>query len=124
MKLIGLGFKNYRKDKYNVFDAVIVIVSLTDFAISISGGMNSDDENGILSAFRAMRLLRIIKLTREWKDFQKNLSDFIAGLKEIRNFSLLLFIFIFIMALLGMEMFAYIIAFDVEGNTLLGKKAI
>ena len=71
-----------------------------------------------------MRLLRIIKLTREWKDFQKNLSDFIAGLKEIRNFSLLLFIFIFIMALLGMEMFAYIIAFDVEGNTLLGKKAI
>ena len=71
-----------------------------------------------------MRLLRIIKLTREWKDFQKNLSDFIAGLKEMRNFSLLLFIFIFIMALLGMEMFAYIIAFDVEGNTLLGKKAI
>ena len=71
-----------------------------------------------------MRLLRIIKLTREWKDFQKNLSDFIAGLKEIKNFSLLLFIFIFIMALLGMEMFAYIIAFDVEGNTLLGKKAI
>ena len=60
-----------------------------------------------------MRLLRIIKLTREWKDFQKNLSDFIAGLKEIRNFSLLLFIFVFIMALLGMEMFAYIIAFDV-----------
>ena len=71
-----------------------------------------------------MRLLRIIKLTREWKDFQKNLSDFIAGLKEIKNFSLLLFIFIFIMALLGMEMFAYIIAFDAEGNTLLGKKAI
>ena len=40
MKLIGLGFKNYRKDAYNVFDAVIVIVSLTDFTISISGGMN------------------------------------------------------------------------------------
>jgi hypothetical protein len=34
VKLIGLGFKNYIKDNYNLFDAVIVILSLVDWTIS------------------------------------------------------------------------------------------
>ena len=34
IKLIGLGVKNYVKDNYNLFDAVIVIISLVDWTIS------------------------------------------------------------------------------------------
>ena len=33
-KIIGLGFDNYKQDSYNVFDAVIVIISLVDWALT------------------------------------------------------------------------------------------
>lgn len=35
-KIIGLGAKCYVKDYYNIFDAVVVVFSLVDFAISMS----------------------------------------------------------------------------------------
>ena len=65
MKIVGLGLKNYLRDKFNIFDAVIVIVSLVDFCLYASGLMTADgDDSGIFSAFRALRLLRVIKLAR------------------------------------------------------------
>ena len=66
-KMIGLGLGNYIRDKFNAFDMVIVIVSLVDFALGLSGGLESAD--GIMSAFRALRLLRVVKLARHWKAF-------------------------------------------------------
>ena len=68
-KIIGLGLRNYIRDKFNAFDMVIVIVSLIDFALGLSGGLESAD--GIMSAFRALRLLRVVKLARHWKAFQE-----------------------------------------------------
>lgn len=68
-KLIGLGVKNYVKDKFNIFDGIIVIVSLVDFTLNYSIDMTEGGASGILSALRALRLLRIIKLARHWKDF-------------------------------------------------------
>ena len=35
LKIIGLGFNNYRKDSYNLFDACIVVISLIDWTITI-----------------------------------------------------------------------------------------
>ena len=35
-KLIGLGVKNYVRDKYNIFDAFIVIVGLVDITLLLS----------------------------------------------------------------------------------------
>ena len=66
-KLIGLGVKNYAKDKFNIFDGVIVIISLVDFVLNFS--VDVEGAVGILSALRGLRLLRIIKLARHWKDF-------------------------------------------------------
>lgn len=36
IKLIGLGFKGYIIDSYNVFDAVIVIFSIIDEIVTLS----------------------------------------------------------------------------------------
>ena len=35
-KLIGLGVKNYSKDRFNLFDGLIVIISLIDFSLMMS----------------------------------------------------------------------------------------
>ena len=64
LKIVGLGFVNYRQDKYNVFDAVIVIISLVDWSISRIPDLNA---GSALNAFRAMRLLRMMKLSKSWK---------------------------------------------------------
>ena len=33
IKLIGLGFKEYARDTFNIFDALLVIISLVDFVL-------------------------------------------------------------------------------------------
>ena len=68
MKLIGLGVREYLRDNFNIFDGVIVIISLIDFSITLASN-NDEDEGGILNVFRALRLLRVIKLGRKWKNF-------------------------------------------------------
>ena len=68
-KMIGLGLQNYARDKFNLFDCLIVIVSLVDFTLSITIGSEGESDSGIMSAFRALRLLRVVKLARHWKAF-------------------------------------------------------
>jgi hypothetical protein len=37
VKLLGLGFKEYAKDTFNLFDAVIVTLSMVEFAVETAG---------------------------------------------------------------------------------------
>lgn len=72
VKIIGMGPKLYIKDKYNLFDAIIVIISILDVVISYTMG-GDDDMNsgkGAISAFRAFRLIRVFKLAKSWSKLQ------------------------------------------------------
>ena len=120
-KIIGLGFNNYRRDSYNVFDSVIVIISLVDLALSLTPGIDAGDA---LTAMRALRLLRMIKLSRSWAALQDILQKTVASLKDISSFSLLLFLFMFIFALLGMELFANIALIDEDENLIVGEENV
>ena len=57
LKLIGFGFKEFIKDKFNIFDAVVVFISLIDIILT-----RGDDSS--YSALRAFRLFRIFKIFR------------------------------------------------------------
>ena len=121
LKLVGLGFKNYIRDSYNLFDAVIVIISLVDWAISRS---DSIDAGSTLKAFKAFRLLRMMKLSKSWKALQDILSQTVASLRDLSSFSLLLGLFMFIFALLGMETFANIAILNEEEELILGEENV
>jgi hypothetical protein len=69
IKLTGLGFKEYAKDSFNIFDAVVVILSLVEVVMEHSG--IGDSAGGAFSALRAVRLLRVFKLARSWKTFRE-----------------------------------------------------
>jgi len=71
-----------------------------------------------LQALRALRLLRVIKLARSWTKLQDILSKTIKSLKDISNFSVLLFLFMYIYALLGMELFANKVRYDLEDQVI------
>ena len=122
IKLIGLGVKNYAHDRFNLFDCTIVIVSLVDFGLSLE--IESENDGGIMSAFRALRLLRVVKLARHWKAFQEIIRTIVSSVVEIANFSLLLLLCLFIFALLGMEIFAYSACIDINGEDVFGQREI
>lgn len=66
-KIVGLGFTSYIKDKFNVFDTIIVIIGAVDFALNLAvEDAEQGSTDGVMSALRALRLLRVIKLARHW----------------------------------------------------------
>lgn len=87
LKLIGLGFKNYVKDSFNLFDGIVVVLSLIDFSLTLSldaETMGSASE--AFAAFRACRLLRVIKIARAWKQLQDILRKTLKSMKDISYF--------------------------------------
>jgi hypothetical protein len=117
-KLIGLGPNNYRKDPYNVFDFVIVCISLLDWSTTIALHGNTGSAGNILQALRACRLLRIIKLARHWTALQDILAKIYKSLGELAIFLCLLTLFMYIFALLGMQFFSHRAYFDLDGKVV------
>ena len=112
-KLIGLGAKGYVADKFNIFDCVIVIISLVDmFAASESG---EDGAGDAIAALRAFRLFRIFKIFRSG-DLRTLLDSIGFTVLTIKDYAILLALFIYVFALLGMSFFAGKIKFNEEGD--------
>lgn len=115
IKIIAFGFKGYLRDKFNIFDCFVVMISIVDIIVSSTLSFEVQ-AGGAISAFRIFRLFRVLKLVKTWKKFQKLISTIIRSIKDVSNFSVLLFLFIFIYTLLGRELFAYKVQFDENGN--------
>ena len=110
IKLIGLGFREYCRDSFNLFDAVVVILTIVDMIITATS--DAANPSSALSAFRGVRLLRVFKLARSWLSFREMLAKIIVTIKDVSTFSLLLIMFMFIFTLLGMELFGHKVKFD------------
>ena len=93
LKLAGLGPRKYVKDHFNNFDAVIVVFGLLDFANLGSKA---------ITVLRCFRLLRIFKIVRSWTNLRKILQTVLHSFGSIANLALLMFLLIFIYALIGM----------------------
>ena len=105
IKLLGLGFREYCRDSFNIFDALIVILSMIDLVLTATS--DGDSATGALSAFRGVRLLRVFKLARSWTSFREILAKILVTVKDVSTFSVLLLMFMFIFTLLGMELFGH-----------------
>jgi len=67
IKMIALGVNNYIHDKFNLFDAIVVSLSLIDWCLTII--LTKEQKSSVgssMQALRALRLLRVIKLARSW----------------------------------------------------------
>ena len=70
LKLIGLGPKFYVKDPFNVFDAIIVMISVADIILFNTVFRDEKNEGFGINSLKALRLLRILRLARIWRAFQ------------------------------------------------------
>jgi len=109
LKLTGLTWDNFAKTGFNIFDLVIVILSIVELLIS-------EDSGGVISALRAFRLLRLIKLARSNHTLACLLDSILHTIAAIGNFLVLLGIFIYVFSLLGMSMFAGAFRFTASGE--------
>jgi len=99
--------KEYARDKFNLFDLAIVIFSVFDLFL-ISGESS-------FSALRAFRLFRIFKIFRAG-NLRVLLDSITMTVSSIGNYVVLLVLFIYVYALLGMQFFAGKLKFDEDGN--------
>jgi Ion transport protein len=102
IKLCGLGLRGYLADRMNAFDGVVVLASLVEILLTSLGWHGAS-----LSVFRAFRLMRVFKLARRWEELNKIVRTVFKSLASIAYLSMLLLLFIFMMALLGMQLFGH-----------------
>lgn len=106
-KLIGFGMKKYFSEGFNIFDCFIVIMSFVEL---LSAG-----EGSSLSVLRAFRLLRIFKIIKSWSSLRRLLATVLESLTAITNLAILIFLYLFISALLTKQFYSGNL-YDSDGN--------
>ena len=101
LKLLGFSTYGYFQDRWNAFDGFIVVTSLIEILMSY-GGVDADVD---VSVLRTFRLLRVLKLARSLSGLRQIIETVLCSLSQIMNLFMILFLVMFIFALLGMEMF-------------------
>ena len=105
-KIIAIGPKRYLADRMNYLDGAVVILSIVELAINMSGSGGSGSSS--LSAFRTVRIfrtfrvLRVTRLLRMLHSMQVIIGVIQRSFTSFVYIALLLLLFIFIFALLGM----------------------
>mmetsp|Transcript_2591 Transcript_2591/g.3694 ORF Transcript_2591/g.3694 Transcript_2591/m.3694 type:complete len:1759 (-) Transcript_2591:300-5576(-) len=112
MAIGGFGLQEYLSHRMNQFDAFIVVTSIIELIIQKTDTASV----GGLSALRSFRLFRVLKLAKNWRDLQVLLQTALQTFYEIGNFAILLFLFLYIFALIGMQFFANKMHFDPDSG--------
>ncbi|CAD8210431.1 unnamed protein product [Paramecium octaurelia] len=106
LKLMALGAINYMKDTMNIFDALIVCLSLVElFILGGSNGKSSLSAFRAVRIFRAFRVLRVTKLMKSLQFMGFLIKVLTNSFQSLMYILLLMIIFIFIFTLLGMSFF-------------------
>ncbi|XP_046727534.1 voltage-dependent L-type calcium channel subunit alpha-1D isoform X10 [Silurus meridionalis] len=108
IKMYSLGLQAYFVSLFNRFDCFVVCGGIVE---TILVELEIMPPLGI-SVFRCVRLLRIFKVTRHWASLSNLVASLLNSMKSIASLLLLLFLFIIIFSLLGMQLFGGKFNFD------------
>ena len=98
IKLIGLGMVDYLKSVENVFDFLVVAMSWAEMGMGSEGGSS-------FGALRAVRLFRVFKLFKSG-DLLILIQSIVFTIRNIGPYIVLLCLFLYVFALMGMQFFA------------------
>ncbi|XP_054887667.1 sodium channel, voltage-gated, type I-like, alpha isoform X1 [Poeciliopsis prolifica] len=96
LKVIALDPYHYFQVGWNIFDGVIVCLSLIELSLADVKGM---------SILRSFRLLRVFKLAKSWPTLNKLIKIIGNSVGALGNLTLVLAIIVFIFAVVGMQLF-------------------
>ncbi|KAK5850441.1 hypothetical protein PBY51_001322 [Eleginops maclovinus] len=107
LKVLVYGPFGYIKNPYNIFDGIIVVISVWEIVGQQGGG---------LSVLRTFRLMRVLKLVRFMPALQRQLVVLMKTMDNVATFCMLLMLFIFIFSILGMHLFGCKFGSEVLAN--------
>uniref|UniRef100_A0A672RPF3 Calcium channel, voltage-dependent, T type, alpha 1H subunit a n=1 Tax=Sinocyclocheilus grahami TaxID=75366 RepID=A0A672RPF3_SINGR len=113
-KMLAFGIFGYIKNPYNIFDGIIVVISVWEIIGQADGG---------LSVLRTFRLLRVLKLVRFLPALRRQLVVLMKTMDNVATFCMLLMLFIFTFSILGMHLFGCKFSLKMEnGDTIPDRK--
>ncbi|KAH0626962.1 hypothetical protein JD844_002291 [Phrynosoma platyrhinos] len=96
LKLIALDPYEYFQVGWNIFDSIIVTLSLVELGLANVQG---------LSVLRSFRLMRVFKLAKSWPTLNMLIKIIGNSVGALGNLTLVLAIIVFIFAVVGMQLF-------------------
>ncbi|KAJ7427817.1 hypothetical protein WISP_03671 [Willisornis vidua] len=96
LKLIALDPYEYFQQGWNIFDSIIVTLSLVELGLANVQG---------LSVLRSFRLARVFKLAKSWPTLNMLIKIIGNSVGALGNLTLVLAIIVFIFAVVGMQLF-------------------
>ncbi|XP_076025263.1 sodium channel protein type 4 subunit alpha B isoform X2 [Genypterus blacodes] len=96
LKLLAMDPYNYFQVGWNIFDSLIVTMSLVELGLA--------DVQG-LSVLRSFRLMRVFKLAKSWPTLNMLIKIIGDSVGALGNLTLVLAIIVFIFAVVGMQLF-------------------
>lgn len=109
LKIVGWG-KAYFRSGWNWFDFLIVLVSWVGVALDLAivdGGL--DFNPSILRVLRVLRVVRVLRLIKFAKGIQSLLLTLMYSAPALLNVATLLFLVMFIFAVIGMNLFGNVV---------------
>ncbi|KAK9823223.1 hypothetical protein WJX72_001160 [[Myrmecia] bisecta] len=98
VKITAFGPGGYVADRWNLLDILIVSTSLIDMIPGVDVGIGS-------TVFRIFRVLRMFKVVQQARGLRTLFNTLFASLPAIFNVGSLLFLLMFVYAVLGMSLF-------------------
>jgi hypothetical protein len=102
-KIISFGFKAYVRDRGNIFDFLIVILTIVTSIISITMEL---DFGASTTFIRALRMSRIFKFIQKSKQIKVIFETLIVTIPAITNIGGLLLLLLYMFSVLGVFLFA------------------
>ncbi|XP_068940674.1 sodium channel protein type 11 subunit alpha [Petaurus breviceps papuanus] len=96
-KIIALDPYYYFLRPWNIFDSIIVVLSLMEIILTV--GVSN------LSLLRSLRLLRVFKLAKSWPTLNTLIKIIGHSVGALGNLTLVLAIIVFIFSVVGMQLF-------------------
>uniref|UniRef100_A0A671X857 Voltage-dependent L-type calcium channel subunit alpha n=1 Tax=Sparus aurata TaxID=8175 RepID=A0A671X857_SPAAU len=101
VKMYALGPRAYFMSLFNRFDFFVVLCGILEMIMFSAGAVAPLG----FSVLRCIRLLRILKVTKYWTSLSNFVASLLNSVRSIASLLLLLFLFIVIFSLLGMQVF-------------------
>ncbi|XP_047138400.2 probable voltage-dependent N-type calcium channel subunit alpha-1B isoform X2 [Hydra vulgaris] len=111
LKLYALGPSLYFQSKFNIFDFVVVLVSIINWFLNKFMNINL-----AVSVLRQLRLMRLIKFTKLWSSLKNLINSILNSMVSIISLVVLLLLFVMIFGLLGIQLFSGLYKTNLRSN--------
>ena len=115
-KILALGFAQWWASLWNRFDCAIVVSSLVEgfmFYLDVKGVNTS-----MLRIFRVCRVVRFVRLSEKATGIRNLIETFLETLPYLANVAIVLMIFVWIYAVVGVSLFTNVQKQEVLGDYL------